>query len=51
MREIKASDITQAVAQLFEQANFVLGDDVLSALSKAQDTEEFLSSGVFILSS
>ena len=40
MREIKASDITQAVARLCQEANFVLGEDVLSALKQAQQTEE-----------
>ena len=40
MREIEANFVTQAVAQLCQQANFVLGDDVLSALKKAQQTEE-----------
>jgi len=40
LREIKASAITQTVAQLFQQANFELGDDVLSALEQAQRTEE-----------
>ena len=40
MREIKASDITQTVARLCQEANFVLGEDVLSALKKAQKTEQ-----------
>jgi fumarate hydratase subunit alpha len=40
MREIKASGITKAVARLFQEANFVLGDDVLSALKQTQKTEE-----------
>jgi len=40
MREIEASAITQAVAQLCQEANFVLGEDVLSALKQAQQTEE-----------
>ena len=40
MREIKASAITQTVAQLCQQANFELGEDVLSALKQAQQTEE-----------
>jgi len=40
MREIEASAITQAVAQLCQQANFVLGDDVLAGLTKGQQTEE-----------
>lgn len=40
MREIEASSITQAVTQLCQQSNFELGEDVLSALKKAQQTEE-----------
>jgi len=40
MREIEASAITQAVAQLCQEANFVLGDDVLAALKQARKTEE-----------
>lgn len=40
MREIEASAITQAVAELCQQANFVLGEDVLAALKQAQETEE-----------
>ena len=40
MREIKASEITKAVARLFQEANFALGDDVLSALKKAEKTEQ-----------
>lgn len=40
MREIKTSTITQTVAQLCQQANFVLGEDVLTALRQAQQTEE-----------
>jgi len=40
MREINASAITQAVAQLCQEANFELGEDVLSALKQAQQTEE-----------
>jgi len=40
MREIKASAITQTVAQLCQQANFVLGEDVLAALKQAQQAEE-----------
>ena len=40
MREIEASAITQAVAQLCQQANFELGDDVLAALKQAEHTEE-----------
>ena len=40
MREIEASAITQKVAELCQQANFELGEDVLSALRQAQQTEE-----------
>ncbi|GAI20322.1 unnamed protein product, partial [marine sediment metagenome] len=40
MREIKTSAITKAVARLCQQANFVLGEDLLSALKQAQQTEE-----------
>ena len=40
MREIEASIITETVAELFQQANFVLGEDVLSALKQAQEREE-----------
>jgi len=40
MREIKASAITQAVAQLCQEANFVLGEDILAALKQAQQTEQ-----------
>ena len=40
MREIEASIITQTVAQLCQEANFVLDEDILAALKKAQETEE-----------
>jgi len=40
MREIEASAITQAVARLCQETNFVLGEDVLSALNQAQPTEK-----------
>ena len=40
MREIEASAITQAVAQLCQEANFELGEDLLSALNQAQPTEK-----------
>lgn len=40
MREIKASAITQAVAQLCQETNFVLGEDVLAALKHALKTEQ-----------
>ena len=40
MREIKASAVTQTVAQLCQQANFVLGEDILAALKQAQQSEK-----------
>ena len=40
MREIKASAITETVAQLCQQANFKLDEDVLAALKQAQQIEE-----------
>ena len=40
MREIKASTITKTVARLCQQANFLLGDDVVAALKQAQQAEE-----------
>ena len=40
MRRIEASTIIQAVAQLCQQANFELGEDVLAALKQAQQSEE-----------
>jgi fumarate hydratase subunit alpha len=40
MREIKTSVITQAVARLCQEANFILGDDVLAAIKQAHKTEE-----------
>jgi fumarate hydratase subunit alpha len=40
LREIKASAITQAVAQLCQEANFELGEDVLAALKHALKTEQ-----------
>ena len=40
MKEIEASDITQAVAQLCQEANFNLGEDVLDALQEAHRTEQ-----------
>jgi len=40
VREIKASAIIEAVAQLCQEANIVLGDDVLAAIKQAQKTEE-----------
>jgi len=40
LREIKASDITETVAQLCQQANFELAEGVWAALKQAQQTEE-----------
>ena len=40
MKEIKASAITQVVAELCQEANFNLGEDVLAALKKALKTEK-----------
>ena len=40
MREIKASDITGAVAGLCRQACYELGEDVLTALGSARQAEE-----------
>jgi len=40
LREIEASAITQAVARLCQEANFVLGEDILAALKQAQQSEE-----------
>jgi len=40
MRTIKAGDVTQAVSNLFKQANYTLGEDVLAALDKASREEE-----------
>jgi fumarate hydratase subunit alpha len=40
MREIKAADITKAVADLFQQANYGLSGDVIAALKKARKEEE-----------
>ena len=40
MREIKARDIAETVAQLCQRANFELDEDVLAALKQAQQTEE-----------
>jgi fumarate hydratase subunit alpha len=40
MRLIKAADITEAVSNLFKQANYELGEDVLAALNKARHDEE-----------
>jgi fumarate hydratase subunit alpha len=40
MRSVNASDITEAVAGLFKQANYELGDDVVAALKSARQKEE-----------
>ncbi len=40
MRLIYAADITEAISNLFKQANYALGDDVLAALKKARREEE-----------
>jgi fumarate hydratase subunit alpha len=40
MKEIKASAITEVIARLCQEANFVLGEDVLAALKKALNAEE-----------
>ncbi len=40
MREIKAKDITETVARLSKEANYYLGEDVISALKKAREQEE-----------
>jgi len=39
LREIKAKDITETVAQLCQRANFELDEDVLAALKQAQQSE------------
>jgi fumarate hydratase subunit alpha len=40
MRKIEASEITKAVSQLCQQANFELGQDVLRVLKKVRKREE-----------
>jgi fumarate hydratase subunit alpha len=40
MRLINAADVTKAVSDLFKQANYELGDDVIAALKKARQEEE-----------
>lgn len=40
MREIKASDVTETVARLFEHSCHYLPQDVLTALNKAREEEE-----------
>ena len=40
MREIEAGKITETIARLCQQANYELGDDVLDALERAEQTEQ-----------
>ena len=40
MREISTETITQSVARLCQEANFLLGEDVLDALRQAREAEE-----------
>ena len=40
MREISSKKVTEAVARLFQEANFDLGEDVLDSLKRAKDNEE-----------
>ena len=40
MRELAASTITDQVAEMCEEANIYLGEDVFSALKDALETEE-----------
>ena len=40
MRLVTAREITEAIAGLFQQANYELGDDVIAALKKARKDEE-----------
>jgi fumarate hydratase subunit alpha len=40
MRTIKVDVITDAIANLFKEVNYILGDDVLAALKKARREEE-----------
>jgi fumarate hydratase subunit alpha len=40
MRLVTAREITEAVSNLFKQANYELGDDVIAALKKARKDEE-----------
>ena len=40
MREIEAREITKTVARLFDEANFFLSDDVLTAIKRAKESEE-----------
>jgi fumarate hydratase subunit alpha len=40
MRDIEAQEITKTVSRLFQEANFVLPDDVLACLRQVRETEE-----------
>jgi len=40
MKEIHVNTVTETVARLCQEANFLLNEDILSALRKARDTEE-----------
>jgi len=40
MREIKTDVITGTIAELFQEANYILGEDVISALRQALEVEE-----------
>jgi fumarate hydratase subunit alpha len=40
MRELSAGIITDTVSELFQEANYILGDDVVLALERALDAEE-----------
>lgn len=40
MREIKAQEVTKTVFRLFQEANFYLTEDVLSAIKNAREKEE-----------
>lgn len=40
MRDIEAGTVTEAVSRLFQQVNFELGEDVLTALKQARQDEE-----------
>jgi fumarate hydratase subunit alpha len=40
MRNIEVSTITEAISNLFKQANYELGEDVIKALNKAHESEE-----------
>ncbi len=42
MRDIDAKEVTKTVARLFQEANFLLPDDILASLKQARDSEESL---------